>query len=151
MLWLFYAWGAAILWGFDYAVGERVLKAQISPFTLMLLEMGFSTFALTLFNFKDLGRRFGADCTQIMGDPSLIRATAAAMVSFALGNILIFLSIIAKNATIAGLIELSYPIFTALFALVLFRDNQISPMVLVGGAFILVGALIISYFGTRGF
>lgn len=40
-----------------------------------------------------------------------------------IAELLIGFSIVAKNATLSGLIEISYPIFIALFSYILFRHT----------------------------
>jgi len=69
------------------------------------------------------------------------------MITFNLGNLLIFCSIQAgKNATLAALVELCYPIFTVFFTWFLFQQNHLTPSVIVGGTLIFAGIIIISYF-----
>ena len=36
--WFFYALSAAVLWGFGYALSERVLKSGLKPSFFMLIE-----------------------------------------------------------------------------------------------------------------
>jgi drug/metabolite transporter (DMT)-like permease len=56
---------------------------------------------------------------------------------------LIFFAIGAKNATVASLIEISYPLFVAFFAWLLFRESQLNWSVLIGGAMILGGVFVV--------
>ncbi len=67
---------------------------------------------------------------------ALVAATAA--------GLLIFLSIGAKNATLASLIEVTYPIFTAFFAWMLFRQATLNTATVVGAALIFLGVLIVA-------
>ena len=59
--------------------------------------------------------------------------------SYVGGAFLIFLAIAEKNATLANLVEISYPIFTFLFAWLLFREVQISWQAALGGLLIFSG------------
>ena len=59
-------------------------------------------------------------------------------------GLLIFLSIGAKNATLASLIEVTYPIFTAFFAWLLFRQATLNTATVIGAAFIFLGVLIVA-------
>ena len=68
------------------------------------------------------------------------------IVSFTLGNFLILSSIQSKNATLSGMIEISYPLFIAIFAYLFFKENQISLATLVGGLLIFGGVFVIYYF-----
>jgi drug/metabolite transporter (DMT)-like permease len=71
----------------------------------------------------------------------LLAGTAALLIA----EIFIGFSIIAKNATIAGLIEISYPIFIALFSYLLFK-NTITISTVIGAAVIFIGIFIVYYF-----
>jgi drug/metabolite transporter (DMT)-like permease len=68
----------------------------------------------------------------------------ASCVCVIVANILICMSILTKNATIAAIIELSYPIFTIIFTYAIFRQYHLNPGTIVGGIFIIIGALIVS-------
>jgi drug/metabolite transporter (DMT)-like permease len=61
------------------------------------------------------------------------------------GAALIYLSINNKNATLASLIEITYPVFVILFAYILFRQIHVNLSVLFGGLMILLGAGLIIY------
>jgi drug/metabolite transporter (DMT)-like permease len=50
-----------------------------------------------------------------------------------------------KNATLASLIEMTYPLFVVLFTYLFYRQMYITPSVFVGGMLILVGAGLIIY------
>jgi drug/metabolite transporter (DMT)-like permease len=64
-----------------------------------------------------------------------------------IAELFIGFSITAKNATLAGLIEISYPIFIALFSFILFRSVVNLPTML-GGMIIFVGVFVIYYFNN---
>jgi drug/metabolite transporter (DMT)-like permease len=66
-----------------------------------------------------------------------------AIVSSAAGGLLIYIAIGEKNATLASLIEISYPFFVAVFAWLFFREIQFSWQTLVGGALILAGVAVV--------
>ena len=57
-------------------------------------------------------------------------------------------SIQGKNATLAGLIEISYPLFIALFAYFLFGEMQIGVASALGGVLIFAGVALI-YISAR--
>ena len=60
-----------------------------------------------------------------------------------LARVLLFVSIDRKNATMAGLIEISYPIFIALFTWLLFREVHLTWTSALGGLLIVAGAVIV--------
>jgi drug/metabolite transporter (DMT)-like permease len=65
--------------------------------------------------------------------------------SLLIAELCIGFSIISKNATLAGLIEISYPIFIALFSYLLFK-NKITIPTVIGGIIVFFGIFIIYYF-----
>jgi uncharacterized membrane protein len=142
-MWMLYAIFAAAVWGLDYAVGERVLRGKVSPVSLLAIQMAVGAIVFAI-----LGSCFSLkqDMRVILGDRRLLWLTIAAILSFSLGNLLIFLSIEAKNATLAGIVELCYPIFIVLFTYVLFKENQLNFGVVVGGLLVMLGAGVLSYY-----
>lgn len=69
------------------------------------------------------------------------KGTILALTSL-LANVLRFRSISGKNATLAGQIEISYPVFVALFAFVLFREIHVNTSVIVGGLMVSAGVAL---------
>ncbi len=59
------------------------------------------------------------------------------------GAVLLFLAIGDKNATLASLIEISYPVFVVLFAWLLFREAHLNVSVLAGAALVFAGVTLI--------
>jgi drug/metabolite transporter (DMT)-like permease len=71
-----------------------------------------------------------------------------AVVSSAAGALLIYIAIGEKNATLASLIEISYPFFVAVFAWLFFRETQFSWPTVFGGLLILGGVAVV-FLGER--
>lgn len=142
-MWLVYAIFAAVIWGLDYALGEKILQSKISPITLLALQMLLGSLL-----YLALGSvaRLRADINVIVHNKALLWILLAALISFSAGNLLVFLSIKAKNAVFAGLVELSYPIFTMLFAWLLFNNNRFSVSTALGSLLIFSGIMVISFF-----
>jgi drug/metabolite transporter (DMT)-like permease len=63
--------------------------------------------------------------------------------AFVVGNYLIAVSINGGSAVTAGLVEISYPLFIALFSVVLLGTGQLTFGTVIGGALILAGALVL--------
>lgn len=142
MLWLVYALGAAFIWGINYAVSGRLLERGMSPQTLFLLDLVFGAMALVVV--ISLTGRWSATVTEIQqARPDLVWLVIAVVASVSAG-LLIFMSIQTKNATVASLIEVTYPLFTALFAWLLFRQTTLNPATIIGGLFIFIGVLIVA-------
>jgi drug/metabolite transporter (DMT)-like permease len=140
-MWLTYAVLAAILWGLNYSLAEKILQS-ISPFTLLALEMlTGGIFFLILSYFSKLK----SDFSIILNQSNVFWLTTAEIVTVVIASYFIVVSIVSKNATVAGIVELIYPIFTILFTWFLFHESHVNIPVLVGGAFIMLGVVIISF------
>src|ERR1700722_2172834 len=143
-MWLAYALIAAVIWGLNYTLEERVFKFQISPLTLLAGQAWLAAFLFTglacIFNLKrDV-------VTLITHRADALYLFLIAVVVAAAGNFFIAISIQAKNATFAALIEESYPLFTVLFTFLLFKENYLTPGVIMGGALIIAGVVIITVY-----
>lgn len=139
--WIIYAVLAAILWGLNYSLAEKVLQS-ISPITLLALEMlTGSIIFLVLAYFMQLK----TDLTVLLTQPKLLCWTIAEIFVVLIASYFIVVSIQSKNATVAGIIELIYPIFTILFTWILFQENHVNFPTIFGGIFILLGVIIISF------
>lgn len=64
----------------------------------------------------------------------------------ALANLTIMLSIQEKNAALAGMIEITYPLFTVFFAWLFLREFQFSSGTWLGAALVFAGVSCIFYF-----
>jgi drug/metabolite transporter (DMT)-like permease len=136
--WYLSAIGAALLWGIHYPLIDHALK-RLSLFSVLLLT-ALPVVALTPFFLP----RLRADCRLLldMGWPERMPVLGITLTSL-LASVLLFLSIDSKNATLASLIEISYPVFVALFAFLLFREVHLNGSVLLGGAMVMAGVAII--------
>jgi drug/metabolite transporter (DMT)-like permease len=142
MLWLFYALGAAVIWGVNYAVAGRLLERGMSSQTLFLVDLIFGTAAVAaLITFSG---RWSATVTELQNVRPDLGWLVVAVTAVTAAGLLSFMSIEAKNATLASLIEVSYPLFTAFFAWALFRQATINTATIIGGLMIFVGVLIVA-------
>jgi len=145
-MWFVYSLSAAILWGLNYAASGRVLKRGVAPSTLFALDLLFALAAVGG-GLLLLGRGKAATLeVRQLGTDWIWLATA--MVCSTAGGLLVFLAIDAKNATLASLIEISYPLFVALFAWILFREVQVNWPTALGGCLVLGGVALV-YWGNR--
>ncbi len=136
--WYVAAIGAALVWGVHYPLVDHALK-KLSLVSVLLLT-ALPIVALGLFFHRTLAADYAVWTTLDTG-PKL-RVLALALTSL-LGSVLLFLSIAGKNATLASLIEISYPVFVALFAWLLFREVHVNASVLVGGLLVFAGVTLI--------
>jgi drug/metabolite transporter (DMT)-like permease len=67
------------------------------------------------------------------------------ILAFNVADACIVLSIEGRTATISGLIEISYPLFIALFSWLFFKENNLTRGTVVGGLLIAVGVVVIYF------
>ncbi len=145
-MWIVYALTASLLWGVSYAASGRVMERGMTPLTFFFCYALFGVVAAAL----------GLAATgKLGGVPGEVRSLgpdgfwfAVAVVTFAGGALLIFLAIGEKNATLASLIEISYPFFVAVFAWLFFRETQFNWPTIWGGVMILGGVAVV-FLGNR--
>jgi drug/metabolite transporter (DMT)-like permease len=142
-MWLLYALLSAIIWGANYLFYEKILS-RISVSTLYFIDLTVG--AIVFFLFASLSGTFIKDLTAIQSSKSLIWLILATVITSILANLFIALAIQSKNATLSTLVEISYPIFIILLAWILFRENNLTPSVLLGGGLIFSGTAIIYAF-----
>src|SRR3974377_2437865 len=144
-MWLAYFLGAAILWGINYAASGRVMNRGLSPANLFLLDL---LFALTVLGGLSVAsgrtRDYMAEVARLGPDRLWL---AVAMICSTAGGLAIFKAIDSKNATLASLIEVSYPFFVAVFAWLFCRETQFNLPTVLGGALILGGVAVV-YLGN---
>lgn len=145
-MWFVYAFSAAIIWGISYAASGRVIERGMAPLTFFFFYALFSAVAATLALL--LTGRYATVASEVRtlgGDWSW---GLLAVVTSAVGALLIYMAIGEKNATLASLIEISYPLFVAVFAWLFFRETQFNLPTVLGGMMILTGVGIV-YLGNR--
>ena len=143
MLWLIYALAAAIIWGVNYAISGRLLERGLSPQALFFFDLVFGAVAVGIVITLTGQWRTAVAQVRALGPGDFAWLLIAVGASTAAG-LLIFLSIGAKNATLASLIEVTYPLFTAFFAWVLFRQAQLNAATILGALLIFAGVLIVA-------
>ncbi len=141
-MWIILALGASLFWGLTYVFNQEVYK-KISIFSSIAL-ISLVTFVVT-FAAAYFSGVIKTDIDAILSSRRLLGYVLASIGAFLIAELLIAYSISAKNATLAGLIEISYPIFIALFSYILFKNNVSLPTIL-GGVLIFIGVFVIYYF-----
>lgn len=144
-MWIIFALGASMVWGITYVLGEQIYK-KISVITSLSIATLLSSIVMLIVAYAaGLLRKDISTIFQSKGLLLLVISEAACLM---IAELLIGFSITGKNATLAGLVEISYPIFIALFAYILFRENQINLATMIGGLIIFAGVFIIYYFNS---
>lgn len=136
--WYVTAIGAAIAWGIHYPLLDFAMK-RLSVYSVLLLSVIPILLVMPLFL-----RELAADVDVFRSLPTTEQwIILAVAITGTAGVILAYLSISNKNATLASLIEISYPIFVVLFAYLFFRQINFNLSVIIGGLLMLSGAAII--------
>jgi drug/metabolite transporter (DMT)-like permease len=130
---------ASVLWGLTYCLDERVLSS-VSVFKLYFLHClcgALVAGAILLIQGVSPAGLFTIDTAKsslpLIG-LTLVTATAAAL------SILGSIQLLGANKS--AVLEISYPLFVALFSVLFFRGQLQLPVVL-GGVFIFIGSAII--------
>lgn len=138
--WYVTALGAALVWGIHYPLVDFALK-RVSVYGVLLLSVLPIVLLMPVF-LRDLAR----DLDTVRGLPVAEQGMIAAIgLTSLLGAVLLYLSIAGKNATLASLIEITYPVFVVFFAYVMFRHIHLNASVIVGGLLVIAGAGLIIY------
>jgi|SRR5579885_891276 drug/metabolite transporter (DMT)-like permease len=140
-MWLVYAILAAVLWGLNYAIAERILH-NISTVTLLALEMLIGGLLFLIISYFT---HLKTDLYLLSTQLKIFWLTLIEIIIVLAANFFIVSSIRGKDATVAGIVELIYPLFTILFTWILFRENHVNTQVIIGGGLILLGVFVISY------
>jgi drug/metabolite transporter (DMT)-like permease len=136
--WYVAALGAALVWGIHYPLIDFALK-RVSLMTVLLLT------AVPILLLVPFYRHIlVADARMLAeldaGERSTVLSVA---VTSLMATVLLFVSIDRKNATLAGLIEITYPLFIVFFTWLLFREVHLNWTSAFGGLLIIVGAAIV--------
>lgn len=145
-MWIAYAMAASLFWGVSYTLSEQMMKKISIASVMLTASLGGLLFSLAL---GLTGKTFGNDIALVKKDESGAKLLLASVAVYVIANIFILLATKAKNATMAGMIEITYPLFTAIFAYVLFKEVQVNAGTLVGAGLIVAGVACIYYFGKN--
>jgi drug/metabolite transporter (DMT)-like permease len=143
-MWVLLALSASLFWGLSYVFNEEIYK-HMSVFTALSI-MSFVIFIATAF-MAYVTDNLKPDLVALATSKRLVWYLVGGIMALLIAELFIGFSITAKNATLAGLIEISYPIFIALFSFILFRSVVNLPTML-GGMIIFVGVFVIYYFNN---
>jgi len=145
-MWFVYAFSAAVIWGVSYAASGRVIERGMSPLMFFFFYAAFATVAAALA--ITLTGKIGHIASEVRVLETDWPWLAVAVVTSAAGALLIYMAIGEKNATVASLIEISYPLFVAFFAWLFFRETQFNTATIIGAILIIAGVGVV-YVGNR--
>lgn len=138
--WYIAALGAALTWGLHYPLVGFALQ-RISLFAVLLLTT-LPVLLLTPFFMGQLSTDMHTFRGLSLSEQAMISVTGFTSV---IGAAFVFLAIGSKNATLASLIEITYPLFVAFFSYLLFRQMHLNTSVVIGGLLVLAGTGLIIY------
>lgn len=144
-MWLAFALAASLLWGVTYVLNEKMFN-HISVATTLALGAACAFVVMTSVSLAQ--GTLVTDLQTIVSSKRIFWLVAAGTLSFVAADWFIAASVEAKNATLAAIIEISYPIFIILFAYILFREVQFNIPILVGGILVFIGVVVV-YWGSK--
>ena len=139
---IIFAFGAAIAWGVVYTVDQKILT-ELSPLTLLFVHYVLTVIILTPFVFSQ-SNSLGSIQTMSSQTMALV---ATAVIFTIVANMFILNSIKLLGASTASIVEITYPLFVVLLTLGLYGTMP-NLYILVGGAIILAGSMIVTYFAS---
>ena len=138
--WYIPAIAAAVVWGLHYPLIEFALRRVSLTAVVLLTALPMVLVALAF------PARLATDWRVLMELPRGERLMIGAIAFTSLaGTVLLYLAVRGRNATLASLIEISYPAFVALFTWLLFRQWQLNPGVLWGAVLVFAGTTLIIF------
>ncbi len=143
MSWFWLALSAAVLWGLGYTINQITLR-HFNTMELLLFEsmIVFSVFAAYFVWRGDL-----TSFLTKLSSPKQLALIISSSLIYVVASILILKSISSSNASLAAIIESCYPIFTVLFAFLLFGEIQLNLASAIGFILILSGIIIVKIYG----
>lgn len=137
--WIIAASIGAVFWGLNYTLSGKLVRVISIPTLLALYTAGECVVAVT-FSWKR---------GTLSSDIRALDAQDWLLLTAFIGSGLVahscsYFATQQKNATLAGLLEISYPLFAAVTAYLLFGEKHFSKASLVGAGFILVGVYIVA-------
>lgn len=142
MSWFWMALGAAILWGLGYTINQNTLKT-FSALELLFFES--VSVALILGIYLLASGKLGTFIHKL-SDIRSVSLIIASTIIYTIASILIFMSISSSNASIAAIIESCYPIFTVLFAFIIFGELQLNLISALGFLLIIGGIFLVKLY-----
>ena len=142
MSWLIYAFMASVLWGLTYVLGE-LLYQRISVLSTLFLTNIMLTVCFGALSLR--GRVLQADVRTLVDSPRAIGMIILLSAVWIGGEFSIASSIAGKNAVLAGLIEITYPLWIVAFSAAIIGSSRVTPAVGLGAVLIFAGVAVIAW------
>jgi drug/metabolite transporter (DMT)-like permease len=128
---------ASILWGLNYVLFEKVMN-RVNIFTMMFFEYLICTIIVGI-----LCLIFGNIKSDLQNIYDIKYTFIVNVFVYLLASLMIASSIKHSNAVVAGLVEISYPLFIIFFSFLILKDVNIDMKTIIGGLLIFIGVLIV--------
>lgn len=142
--WWTFSIAAAVIWGLHFNLVVKVssvLPRDIyTPLTLFLITSVSILLVLPFIHQKVLANLL---TLWYAGDDIKISVVVLVFTAIIAANLLFIAMQLSPNATVAALLDITYPVFIAIIAWLLYRENHLDWTVLAGGALIFSGAMLI--------
>lgn len=141
-LWFWFGLLASVFWGITYVLFQYLLR-YLNSFSIVLISS--TIVSIILFIYLLATHQWRTMIHDFFGSGKAIFAMLVYIVCYFAATILIMKSINQSNASIAAIIESSYPIFTMVFAYFILHEKQFNWGTIAGTAFIITGLAVIQY------
>lgn len=142
--WWIYSIIAAVIWGLHFNLVVKVSnvlpKDIYTPLTIFVITSVSMLLVLPIVH-----QKMFANLVTLWHSGNEIRISVIVLVFTAIiaANLLYIAMQLSPNATVAALLDITYPVFIAIIAWLLYREDHLDWTVLVGGGLIFCGAALI--------
>lgn len=126
----------------QYAILDKVLVSV----PIVVLCFISSIFNTVFFGILFYLGNYSANFKKYFADKNILRLFILTVILYLIASSLILVAIKNKNATVASLIEISYPLFVVFFTYLFYKNVHINLRTWVGGVLILAGIILIYIF-----
>ncbi len=141
-MWIVYALTASLARGLQYVLLEKLL-VKIPSLVFFAIS---STVGVLLRRILLLASKTPIHLKQYVKDSQTLWLLIIVIALFIIGNMVIVFAIKDKNATVASLIEISYPLFVVLFGYLLYRNTHLNAGTIVGWIMVFAWIVLVYLF-----
>ncbi len=127
----------SILWGSYYASVEQIVK-HIDIKTNLIIHYAISLFGFSVWSYFD--GSFKEDLTKIQ---TIMPWMLISSVSTFIAAYCSVAAVKSGGASLASIIEISYPVWVVLFTSIISKKNNFTPNIIFGGLLIFIGTLLV--------
>lgn len=140
--WFFLALGAALSWGLNYVMTEKVLQGGMSVFFLMFLNaIVIAIFSIAALYVNEGGFK-NSFSSFLQNGGGMKWQLGIALITAFMGVFFINMAIYLRNASTVSFVEISYPMFVVFFSWLFFREINLNLYSAIGAIMILMGSML---------